>query len=68
MEAVNVLEFFRLDVKAEELPVLVMVKTKQQEVVFYEELETITQDKLARWVYEHAFSDLSLNSEPQTAT
>ena len=59
VDAVALTEFFKIKIEDEQMPALLLIKTKEQKVVRFEEVESITQNKIAKWVFANAFTDLA---------
>lgn len=56
-------KFYGVNFHEDALPALMLVKGEEQSVVFYENIETLTEDKLAGWIYDHVFQDLTFNQK-----
>ena len=51
-------DFFGVSVQRNELPLLMLVETKEEKVSFYEPMEGVTGDLVADWVAQRVFMDL----------
>ena len=54
----TITDFFGVSVQRNELPLLMLVETKDEKVSFYEPMEEITGDLIADWVAQRVFMDL----------
>ena len=57
-EGTTITDFFGVSVQRNEMPLLMMVETKEEKVSFYEPMEEITGDLIADWVAQKVFMDL----------
>ncbi len=51
--------YFGVNFEQDALPALMLVKGHEQKVVFYENIEFLTEDQLAVWLYDNVFQDLA---------
>lgn len=51
-------QFYAIDFSQEQLPALMLVKSSEKAVEFYEYPEDVNEDDLAGWIFEKVFSDL----------
>ena len=52
-------EFFKINIDPSDLPALVTIKPNTNQYSWFEEISSLNQDKLARWLFENAFSELA---------
>ena len=58
LEDTTIESFFQIDMNSVKLPGVMLVKPKEEKVVFFDPISEMTADELAVFIFDYVFSDL----------